>query len=120
MDGVHFQHHIVVHKIGQRVLIGHNAANLRRRQEHILRLLRGKEGLHLILPGQIQFLMGAGDDVGIALALQLPDYGGTYHAPVSRHIDLCVFLHHLAASIIAFSRFAKARSCSAMIRTSCA
>ena len=35
--------------------------------------------------------MRAGDDVGVALALELSHDGGTYHAPVSGYIDFTIF-----------------------------
>ena len=64
--------------------------------------------------------MGAGDQVGIALPLQLPDNGGADHSAVAGDVDFCVFLHHnlLSASFKALSRFASALSCFAMIDTS--
>ena len=120
VDHVHFQNHVVVHKIRQGILVGHNAAHLGGSQEYILRLFRFEKGFHLILPGQVQFLMSTGDDVAVALPLQFPDNGGAHHAPVARHIDFRVFLHHFAASSIAFSFLASSRSCFAMISTSCA
>ena len=94
VDDVHLQNHVVVHEVGQGFLVGHNAAHFGGCQEDVFRLLLGKELLHGILPAEVQFLVGAGNDVGIALALQLTDNGRTHHAAVARHIDFCVFLHH--------------------------
>ena len=118
MDDIHFQNHIVVHKVRQGILVGYDAAYLRRSQKHILRLLPSEEGLHGVLPGQIQLLMGPGNNVVVALPVQFPHNGGAHHAPVTGYIDFCVFVHHFAASAIAFSCFARARSCLAMISTS--
>ena len=36
----------------------------------------------------------AGDNIVIALPVQLPDDGGANHTPVARHINFRVFLHH--------------------------
>ena len=45
--------------------------------------------------------MGTGDDVGVALALELSHDAGTYHAPVSGYIDLTVF--SIVSNIQSFS-----------------
>ena len=37
---------------------------------------------------EVELFVGAGDDVGVVLALDLSHDGGTYHAPVSGYIDL--------------------------------
>ena len=120
VNDVHLQNHVVVHEIRQRALVGHDAAHLRCSEEHILRLFLPKERFHSVLPGQIQFFMGSGDDIRIALTLQLTDDGRAHHAAMACYIDFCVFLHHdQSASRIAFSRLASLRSCFAMISTSC-
>ena len=100
MDDVHFQNHIVVHKVRQGVLVGYDAAYLCRCQKHILRLLRSEESFHSVLPGQVQLLMSPGDNVVVALPVQLPHNGGAHHAPVTGYIDFCVFIHHINSSII--------------------
>ena len=94
MDGIHLQRHVVIHEIGKCFLIGHDAADLGSSKEHILRLLLCEELFHSILTGQVQFLVGASDDIGIALALQFPHDGAAHHAAMPGYIDLCVFLHH--------------------------
>ena len=119
MDHVHLQDHVIVHEIRQGILVGNDSANLGSGQKHIFRLFLPEECLHRILAAKIQLLVGAGDDIGIALPLQFPDNGGADHAPVARHIDFRVFLHHFAAaSFMAFSCLASARSCLAIISTS--
>ena len=94
VDDVHLQDHVVVHEVREGALVGHDAPHLRRRQEHVFRLLGGEEGLHVRLAGEVQLLVRPGDDIRIALALKLPDDGGTHHSAVARHIDFRVFLHH--------------------------
>ena len=119
MDDVHFQNHVVVHEIGKGVLVCHDAAHLGGGEEDILRLFFGKKCLHLILPGQIQFLVGSGDNIVVALPVQFPDNGTAHHAPVARHINFRILLHHCAlTSFMVFSRIASCRSCTAIIRTS--
>ena len=71
VDDVHLEDHIVVHEIGQRTLVGHDAAYLGGSQEDVLGTLLGEKGLDLVLTAEIQLAVGTGDDVGIALTLQL-------------------------------------------------
>src|SRR5699024_8462486 len=94
MDHVHLQRHVVVHEIRQCFLIGYDAAHLGRSQKDVFRLFSGKEGFHRLLTAEIQFPVGAGDQVGVPLALQFPHNGAAHHAAVPGYIDLRVFLHH--------------------------
>ena len=94
MDHIHFQDHVIIHEIRKRLLIGHDASHLRGRKKHVFRFLPGKKGFHRILAAQIQLLVGAGDDIVIALTVQLPHNGGANHAAVSRHVDFRIFFHH--------------------------
>ena len=94
MDSVHLQRHVVVHEVGQGLLVGDDAAHLGRCQKDILRLFGGEEILHILLAAEVQLLVGTGDDIGIALALQFPHDGAAHHAAMPGYIDLCVFLHH--------------------------
>ena len=73
MNHVHLQDHVVVHKVGQRALVGHNAAHLGGRQEHVLGVLLFKEGFYLILPREVQLLVRPSNDIGVTLALKFPD-----------------------------------------------
>ena len=130
MDDIHFQYHVIIHEIRQRVLVRNDAAHLCRGKKYIRRLFLREERLDRLLPGQIQFLVGAGDNIGIALTFQFSYDGGTHHAAMTRDVNLCILFHHGCPSFcslspnystvrIAFSRFANMRSCFAMISTSC-
>ena len=94
MDHIHFQDHVVVHKVRQSVLVGHNAAHLGGCQKHILRLFLRKEFFHLVLTAQVQLFVGAGDNIGVALALQLTHNGAAHHAAMARYINFCILFHH--------------------------
>ena len=94
MNHVHFQRHVVIHKVRQSVLVGNNAAHLGCGQKDIFRLFGGKKFFHGILAAQVQLFMGPGNDIGISLAFQFPHNGGTYHTAVACHIDLSVLFHH--------------------------
>ena len=127
MDGVHLQRHVVIHEVSQSLLICHDAADLGSCQEHILRLLLREELFHSILTGQVQLLVSAGDDIGVALTLQLTNDSRTDHAAMTCNINLSILFHHnriaffpnYRTALSAFSRFARSRSCLAMISTSC-
>ena len=88
MDDVHLQHHIVVHKVGQRTLVGHYATYLGCRQEDILRFLSLKEGLHLLLACKVQLPMRTRDNIIISLALQFAHNGRAHHSAVTGHVNL--------------------------------
>lgn len=94
MNHVHFQRHVVIHKVRQSVLVGNNAAHLGCGQKDIFRLFGGKKFFHGILAAQVQLFMGPGNDIGISLAFQFPHNGGAYHTAVACHIDLSVLFHH--------------------------
>ena len=127
VDDVHLQRHIVIHKISQRFLICHDAADFSSSKEHILRLLLCKERFHSILTGQIQLLVRTRDDIGVTLTLQFTDDCRTHHAAMTCNINLRILFHHKKITFFqnyrtafsAFSRFAHSRSCLAMISTSC-
>ena len=93
MDDVHLADHVVVHEVGQGVLVGDDATDFRRRQEDIFGLLLSEELLHGILSGEVEFFMGSGDDVIVALALKLAHNGRAYHATVPGDIYFTVFVH---------------------------
>ena len=119
VDHIHFQNHIIIHEISQSLAVGNNAAYLCSCQKYIIRLLLCKEFLHLILTGQIQFLVGSGDNVMISVSLQRTYNGRANHSSVACYIDFSFFVHHaFVTPFSAASLFARARSCSAMIFTS--
>ena len=95
MDHIHLQDHIFIHEIRQCLTVGHDAAHLGCGQEHIVRLLPGKEFLHGNLSAQIQFLMAAGDDIGISVFLECSTTSTSYHTPVAGYIYFCVFFHDI-------------------------
>ena len=116
---IHFQNHIIIHKISQRLAVSHDAAYFCSCQKYIIRLLLCKEFLHLILTGQIQFLVGSGNNVMISVSLQRTYNGRANHSSVACYIDFSFFVHHaFVTPFSAASLFARARSCSAMIFTS--
>ena len=94
MDDVHLERHVEPHEIGQRLLIGDDAADLGRGKEYVLGLLLGKELFDIFLTAEVKLLVGPGDDIVVALALQLTHDGAAHHAAVPGNIDFCIFVHH--------------------------
>ena len=58
MDHIHFQDHVVIHKICQCILVRHDSANLGSCQKNVLWLFLGKKFFYLLLPAKIKFFMG--------------------------------------------------------------
>ena len=110
VDDVHLEDHIVVHKVGQRILVRHDAADFGRRQEYIFRLLLLEEGLDIRLPAEVELLMRPGNDVRVSLPLQLPHNGGAHHTPVTGDVDFAVFLHQSSSVIPGLTGNLDARS----------
>ena len=94
MDGVHLKRHVVIHEVSQCFLVGDDAADLGCGQEHILGLFSREEILDILLAAEIQLLMGAGDDIGIALTLQFADDCRANHAAMTCDINLSILFHH--------------------------
>ena len=87
MDDIHLKHHIIVHEVGQRTLVGDDAAYLGGTEENVLGLLSGEERLYLVLTAEVELGMSTGDDIAISLALELTHNGATYHAAVASYVD---------------------------------
>ena len=94
VDDVHLERHVEPHEIGQRLLIGDDAADLGRGKEYVLGLFLGKELFDIFLTAEVKLLVGAGDDIVVALALQLTHDGAAHHAAVPGNVDFCIFVHH--------------------------
>ena len=102
VNHIHLENHVVVHEIGQGVLVGDYASHLGSRKKHIFRLLLGEKLLHCLLTAEVEFLMRAGDDVGVALTAQFAHNGRPYHTAVPGNIDFRCQFHHFT---IPFSRY---------------
>ena len=98
MYDIHLQHHVLVHEVGQGCLVGNDASHLGGSQKDILGLLLLEEAVYSLLVYQVQFCMGAGDDVVVALSLQLADNGATHHTAVSGNVYFGILFHHITFS----------------------
>ena len=94
-DDILLDGEILVDEVGAVLQVGHDAAHMGSRQHDILGLLLVKEAVHCHGIHQVQFLVGAADEVGVALGLQAVPDGTAHKAAVACHIYLSVFLHRL-------------------------
>lgn len=80
MNDIILDHQIIVDKIGTVQTVRHDTADVRRRQEHIVRPFSGKKLVHSGLIRQIQFRMRTKQEVRIPFATQIIQDGGAYQA----------------------------------------
>lgn len=88
-DHVGLDHEVLVNEVGGVDVVGVDAAHLGRGQIHLLRFDLREEGAHGGLVSEVEFGVGAGDDVagGVAGGEQLAHDGRADHAAVARHIN---------------------------------
>ena len=94
MNDIILDHQIIVDKIGTVQTVRHDTADVRRRQEHIVRPFGCKELVHSGLIRQIQFRMRTKQKVRIPFATQIIQNGGAYQAPVTGNKYFTVFLNY--------------------------
>ena len=75
VNDVGFDHHVLVDEFRRVGVVGVDATDLGSGQVNLVGLFGFKEGAYGGLVGQVEFGMGAGDDVGLALAVQNADDG---------------------------------------------
>ena len=82
---------LLIDKSARYRLFATDTADVRRRQEHIVRPLGCKELVHSGLIRQIQFRMRTKQEVRIPFATQIIQDGGAYQAPVTGNKYFTVF-----------------------------
>lgn len=87
VDHVGLDRQIVADELGRVAVVGDDAAHLGRSQEHVLRLVLGKEGVCRLGVGQVQFSVGALQDVRVALGFQITDDGRADQTAMAGYID---------------------------------
>jgi len=87
MDDVGFDHHVLVDEFGRVGVVGVDAADLGGGEVDLAGLLGFEEGAHGGLVGEVELGVGAGDDVGLALAVEDTDDGGPDHAAMAGDVD---------------------------------
>ena len=84
---------ILADEVGGLGVVGHDAADLRRREKHVLRPFGVEESFDRILAGKIEFGMGAQDEVLEPIRLQLADDGRAHQAAMPRDVHTAVVIH---------------------------
>ena len=76
-------------------MVGRYATHRGRGKEHIFGLFGRKELFHLLLTAEVQFAVGACNDITVTLTLQFADNCGAYHTAVPGNIYFRILLHNL-------------------------
>ncbi|MNE06210.1 hypothetical protein D3C80_987940 [compost metagenome] len=79
VNNVALNHHVFVDEIRRVGVVGDNAANLCRRQIHLIDTFVRKECLHRLTVKQVQLVAGTHHDVYITALLKLTDDGRSHH-----------------------------------------
>ncbi len=93
VDDVGLQNEVVADEVGGVGVVGENAADLRGREEDVLRLFGREELVDCLGVEQVELGTGAGEDVGVAEARQLAVDGRADEAPMTGDEDTRVFVH---------------------------
>ena len=87
MNNIHLQYHVLIHEVGQCILIGYNASYFGSCQKDVFGTFFSKEFFYLVLSAKVQFFVSTSNEVGISLALQFTDNGTSYHTSMAGNID---------------------------------
>lgn len=87
VDHVGLDRQIVADELGRVAVVGDDAAHLGRGQKYVFRPVLSEEGIDRSGVGQIEFGVGALQDVRIALALKVADDGRANQTAVAGYID---------------------------------
>ena len=93
-DDVLLDSEVLKDEVGAVLQVCHDAAHMGCGNDDILGPLLVEELLNRHGIHQVKFLVGAADEVGVALALQAVPDGAAHESAVTRHIYLSVFIHH--------------------------
>lgn len=87
VDHVGLDRQVVANELGRIAVVGDDAAHLGRGQEHVFRPVFSEEGIDRCGVGQIEFGVGALQDVRVALGFQITDDGRADQTAVAGYID---------------------------------
>ena len=87
VDDIGFDHHILIDEFGRVGVVGVDTADLGGGKIDLVGLLGFEEGAHGGLVGEVEFGVGAGDDVGLALRVEDADDGRADHAAMAGDVD---------------------------------
>ncbi len=104
VDHVGLNHQVVVQKLGPVGIVGQDAADLGRRQEHVVRFFFPEKFVDFQLVAQVQ---GAGRrqrKLRVALSQQPAVDGRTHHAAMAGNVYFVLFLHGKFSALAAAQR----------------
>lgn len=87
VDHIGLDRQIVADELGRVAVVGDDAAHLGRGQEDVFRPVLGEKGIDRSGVGQIEFGVGALQDVRVALAFEIADDGGADQTAVAGDVD---------------------------------
>lgn len=93
VDHVGLDREVVADEFGRVAVIGDDATHLGRGQEQVFRPVLGEEAIDRCGVGQIEFGVGALQDVRVALALKIADDGRADQTAVAGDVDAGVLVH---------------------------
>ncbi len=93
MDQGGRDHQVLVQKVGAVPAVRLDSAYLAGSNEDVLRPLLGQVVMHRTLVQQVQFVMGAEQQVVVAASLEPTHDGSAHHATVAGDEDLCFAVH---------------------------
>lgn len=93
VDHIGLDHQVVADELRRVAVVGDDAADLGSGEEHILRLVFGKEGVGRGGVGQIEFGVRPLEDVRIAFRLEIADDGRADQTAVAGYVDARVLVH---------------------------
>ena len=98
MNHIVLNHKILVNKVSPVAAVCHNPSDMGCCQEHIFRLLCGKEIMNGLLIGQIQFRMRTQDEIRVTLCLQILQNSRTDQSPMACYKYFTILIHSLFLS----------------------
>ena len=87
LNDVGFDQEVLVEEFGRVGVVGVDAADLGRREVDLGRALFGEKGFDGGLVGQVEFGVGAGDEMGVAGAFEGAHQGGADHAAMAGDVN---------------------------------
>lgn len=87
VDDVGLNGEVVADEFGRIFVVGMDATDLGGSEEDVAGLFGGKKGFDRGLVGEVEFGVGAGEEVLIAMCLQVAHKRGTYQAAVTGDVD---------------------------------
>ena len=93
VDDVGLNGQVAADEVGRVGVVGVNTTHLGGGEEDVVGLLLGKEGVGGVFVGEVELGMGAGDEVAVAVGVQVGHQGRADQAAVAGDVDFGVEVH---------------------------